>query len=119
MPGSFTAGVEVPRPEPQQGEPGEELTELQEKLEDLRQLLIEGVPAVPEERDDEAQARWLLAHMLDWHWREEKTAWWEFFRLCDLTEEDLLDEKAAIAGLRWQERLPKVGSESAATTPPG
>ena len=66
---------------------------------------------MPEERDGEGQARWLLAHLLDWHWREEKAAWWEFFRLCDLPEEDMRDEKAAIAGLRWREQLPKVGKE--------
>ena len=107
----IAAGVEVRRPQPQEGEPGEELTERQEKLEDLRRRLIEGLSPLPEERDPEGQARWLLAHMLDWHWREEKAAWWEFFRLCDLPEEDLRDEKAGIAGLEWREQLPKVGKE--------
>ncbi len=107
----IAAGVEVARPQPREGEPGEELTERQEKLEDLRRRLIEGLSPLPEERDDEEQARWLLAHMLDWHWREEKAAWWEFFRLRDLPEEDMRDEKAAIAGLRWREQLPKVGKE--------
>ncbi len=107
----IAAGVEVARPQPQEGEPGEELTERQERLEDLRRRLIEGLSPLPEERDEEAQARWLLAHLLDWHWREEKAAWWEFFRLCDLPEEDLRDEKAGIAGLEWRKQLPKVGKE--------
>ena len=25
--------------------------------------------------------RWLLAFLIDWHHREEKANWWEFFRL--------------------------------------
>jgi hypothetical protein len=49
--------------------------------------------------DDNKQAQWLLAHLLDWHRREAKAPWWEFIRLRDLTEEELLDEKAAVAGL--------------------
>ena len=104
-------GKEVPRPQLKEGEPGEELTERQQELEDLRRQLTEGVSQLPEERNGEEQGRWLLAYMLDWHWREEKTAWWEFFRLRDLPEEELLDEKAAIAGLVWKEQLPKVGRE--------
>ena len=34
-------------------------------------------------------------YLLDWHRREEKAAWWEYFRLRDLPDEDLLDERAA------------------------
>src|SRR5262249_9091392 len=36
---------------------------------------------------------------LDWHRREEKAIWWEYFRLSALSAEDLLDERAAISGL--------------------
>ncbi len=104
-------GVEVPRPEPAGGEPGDELKAWQQALSELRQRLTTGVAPVAEGRDDEAQARWLLAHMLDWHWREEKAAWWEYYRLRDLPEEELYDEKAAIVGLVWRERLPKLGKE--------
>ena len=104
-------GKEVPRPQPQEGEPGEELTERQQEVEELRRRLIDGVSPLPEERNGEEQGRWLLAYMLDWHWREEKTAWWEFFRLRDLPEDELIDEKAAVAGLEWKEQLPKVGRE--------
>ena len=104
-------GKEVPRPQPQEGEPGEELTERQQEVEELRRRLIDGVSPLPGERNGEEQGRWLLAYMLDWHWREEKTAWWEFFRLRDLPEDELYDEKAAVAGLEWKEQLPKVGRE--------
>src|ERR1700738_2649410 len=38
----------------------------------------------------------VFAYVLDWHRREEKSAWWEYFRLCDLSAEDLLDERSGI-----------------------
>ena len=67
--------------------------------------LIAGIPTERSERSDEQQALWLLAHLLDFHRREAKAPWWEFFRLRDLTEEDLLDEKAAVGGLRFVTRI--------------
>ena len=51
-----------------------------------------GVPEAREGPDDEQQARWLLAYLLDCHRREDKADWWEFFRLCELPDEDLFDE---------------------------
>ena len=104
-------GKEVPRPQPREGEAGEQLKGWQQELEDLRGRLTDGLSPQPEERNGDQQGRWLLAYMLDWHWREEKAAWWEYFRLRDLPVEELYDEKAAIAGLVWREQLPKVGKE--------
>jgi hypothetical protein len=46
--------------------------------------------------------RWLLAQMLEWHRREEKSAWWEYFRLCDLSETELQEDKTALGGLTYQ-----------------
>ena len=45
------------------------------------------VPDDPAERTPEQQARWLLAQLLGWHRREDKSIWWEFYRLMDLTDE--------------------------------
>src|SRR5690606_397463 len=41
----------------------------------------------------------------EWHRREEKAAWWEFFRLRDLPLEDYLEERSALASLRWVETV--------------
>src|SRR5262249_32878824 len=40
-----------------------------------------------------------------WHRREEKAPWWEYFRLRELSDEALLDENAALAGLMFAERV--------------
>ena len=48
----------------------------------------------------EAEARRLLADLLDWHRREEKSQWWRWFELrLQLTIEELVGERDALAGL--------------------
>jgi hypothetical protein len=46
-----------------------------------------------------------LAQILEWHRREDKVEWWEYFRLNAMAEEDLLDERAGIAGLLFERRV--------------
>jgi predicted RecB family nuclease len=45
--------------------------------------------------------RWLLSYMLEFHRREEKAPWWEYFRLRSLIDEELLEERDAISGLQF------------------
>jgi hypothetical protein len=65
--------------------------------------LTHGIPDDVAERTAEQQARWLLAFMLDWHGREKKAVWWEYYRLRDLSAEDLLHERAGLSGLTFME----------------
>ncbi|HWZ43215.1 MAG TPA: TM0106 family RecB-like putative nuclease [Candidatus Saccharimonadales bacterium] len=101
----IAAGGQAPRPQIQQGTPPAAVDERQQRVAALFARLTEGVPVEPEKRSEEEYARWLLAALLDWHRREEKAEWWEFFRLRELSDDDLLDEKSAIAGLQWVERI--------------
>jgi uncharacterized protein len=96
---------EVPRPMPSADAPSERVNALDQAAEQLRSRLLEGVPALEKDRNAEEQVRWMLAYLIDWHRREEKADWWEFFRLCELPDEDLLDERKAIAGLEYVERV--------------
>jgi hypothetical protein len=57
------------------------------------------------ELEKQEQGRWLLGNVLDWHRREDKAAWWEYFRLCALSDEELLDEKSALSGLVFIEAV--------------
>jgi uncharacterized protein len=68
------------------------------------------VPVDPAQRSAEQRALWLLANILDWHRREEKAPWWEYFRLRELPDESLLDETAALAGLEFVERVSRARS---------
>jgi hypothetical protein len=39
--------------------------------------------------------------MLDWHGREKKAVWWEYFRFRDLSPQDLLRERAGLADITF------------------
>ncbi|MBN9614739.1 MAG: TM0106 family RecB-like putative nuclease [Acidobacteriales bacterium] len=92
-------GNDVPRPVPGDGAPNEKVTDWLVKISALIERLTADIPADPEERNQDQQARWVLANILDWHRREEKAVWWEYFRLADLSVEDLLEERAGLSGL--------------------
>ena len=94
-------GVAVPRPKPGDGAANENVTDWLIKINALIERLTTGIPVDPEQRDEEQQARWILANVLDWHRREEKVVWWDYFRLADLSAEDLLDERAGLSGLTF------------------
>ncbi|RWJ74663.1 MAG: TM0106 family RecB-like putative nuclease [Mesorhizobium sp.] len=94
-------GTAVPRPEPGDGAPNENVSEWLELIGPLFDKLTADVPADPAERNDDQQGRWILANLLDYHRREEKSVWWELFRLSDLSAEDLMDERAGLSGLSF------------------
>ena len=92
-------GQEVPRPGPREAERPAEMTETQANAQALADALG-NVPGDPAERTPEQHARWLLAQLLGWHRREDKSTWWEFFRwVFDLTPEELVDESGPIGRL--------------------
>src|SRR6202020_560913 len=67
--------------------------------------LTEEIPADQLERTEEQRARWLLAQLLDWHRRENKSTHWEGFRLADLDDQELLEERAGLGRLKFVKRL--------------
>ena len=85
-------GQEVPRPIVRENQLPADLTEAQARIEALAARLSADVPADPGARNGEQAARWLLAQLLGWFRREDKSMWWEFHRLMDLTPEQLVDE---------------------------
>jgi uncharacterized protein len=100
-------GTSIPRPAPGEGAPTENITEHQQRIQPLFDALVKDIPFEKENRTDEQQARWLLANMLDWYRREKKSFWWEVFRLQDLTDEELLEEKDALSGLIYTHKREK------------
>lgn len=97
------AGATLLRPSVSDGAPAEAVSERQQQSAALSEALLTGVPADPQMRNAEEVARFLLANLIDWHRRESKADWWEYFRLKDLTDEELLDERSALSGLELEE----------------
>ena len=83
-----------PRPPLDPGDPSEAVDEKRQRTLALMARLQNG-----------EQARWLLSYMLEFHRREEKAPWWEYFRLKSLTDEELLEERDAISGLRFVKQV--------------
>jgi predicted RecB family nuclease len=67
----------------------------------LRGLLLDGVPEDPDARSGEEADCWLLAQLLDYHRRDAKPGWWEFFDRLTRSELELIEQDSeAIGGLR-------------------
>ena len=90
------------RPVVAAAQPSAVLTDWMREVEERTAGLLAGL-AVADHSDD-AEARRLLADLLDWHRREEKSQWWRWFELKDsLTVEELIGERDALAGLTFVE----------------
>ena len=91
-------GQTVPRPVPRVDTMPADLTEAQARVQALVERLAgpDVVPVDPADRTPEQHAGWLLAQLLGWHRREDKSMWWDFHRLMELTPEQLVEEDAAI-----------------------
>jgi predicted RecB family nuclease len=96
------AGAAIARPEIGDGAAPEELDERQKRVAELAAELTRDVPT--ENRTAKQQGLWMLAQVLDWHRRENKASWWEGYRLRDLDEEDLAEERASLVGLHFVKR---------------
>jgi predicted RecB family nuclease len=93
-------GKAIARPAIEDGAAPEDVDARQQRVAELVKNLTDGISADPQERSEDDKARWLLAAMLDWHRREDKATWWEYYKLRDMKDEDLLEERQGLAGLK-------------------
>ncbi|MGE0393636.1 MAG: TM0106 family RecB-like putative nuclease [Vicinamibacterales bacterium] len=105
---ALAEGTEIPRPLSPEDAAAEEVDERQQRVNALRERLLTGVPPDPISRTPDQQARWILAYLLDFHRREAKADFWEFYRLCELPPADLIDERKAVASLRFAGQVEEV-----------
>ena len=90
----------VPRPAVREEETDQEQETTSETAE-LFQALTAGLPADDDELDDDQRARRLLAYLLEFHRREDKSTWWEFFDRCGLKGEEFIENRATLGGLTY------------------
>ena len=93
-------GLAWERPVATAPRPSDALTDWLRAVEERVAALAGGLPF--EDLSPDAEGRRLLADLLDWHRREEKSQWWRWFELKDdLTVEELVGERDAIGGLEF------------------
>src|SRR5438094_7768731 len=93
---------DIPRPGPEEVEPSDTLRDIDERTAVLVDRLLEGVPEEAADRSKEQQARYLLAHSLNWHRREGKSEWWEYYRKWSVTDEQLVEDREAIGAIEFR-----------------
>ena len=93
------AGAVVPRPAAVSPEAPASLSESAAEVQEVADLLSEGVPADRIDRTDEQHAAWLLAQLLSWHRREAKVAYWEFFNRMGMGPDELVEDRTALGRL--------------------
>ena len=103
----ISLGAAIPRLEVKTGDANQDVSERQKRIETLRARLLD-------ETHDDRSSRRLLAYLLDWQYREEKSTWWEFHRLRTLSPEEFADDPAVLSGLVLVDRLGPVLSAKTA-----
>ena len=104
-------GLELPRPEPPRPEETSD-SEQQQEVNRLVDKLLADLPGEQSQMDSDQRATWLLAQLLNWHRREDKSFWWEYFRLRDeLDESERLTDPSTLGALSpagsWPDPRPR------------
>jgi predicted RecB family nuclease len=92
--------LERPKPDPdaEKKAKNERNTEATAVVEELRI----GLPELESDDSVEQRARRVLAHLVGWHWREQKSAWWEYYRAKELPALERLEDRAVLHGLVYE-----------------
>jgi uncharacterized protein len=101
--GDLAARLGAPLPRPVAKPPDEDKTD--PEVVALYARLTEGLPEDPSRSTPEQNGRRLVANLLEWHRREDNPKWWNWFRLCELSDEELVEERGALGGLSFVEEV--------------
>jgi predicted RecB family nuclease len=74
----------------------------------LASRLTEDVTLAPSLR----AAHQLMADLLEWHWREAKSSWWDYHRARELAPDERIADRAALGGLEY---VGAIGKEKRST----
>jgi predicted RecB family nuclease len=92
-------GASLPRPPLAQGTASEAVAAGSAAIEALAAELADGIPVDPEARTEKERAMMLLASLLDWHRRDAKPSWWEYFARLNASDDELIEDASTLGGL--------------------
>jgi predicted RecB family nuclease len=101
-------GKPLPRPVRKEAEAGEELAAEIQQTAVLAERLAAGLSTNESEWTNQQRASWLLGQMLEYHRREDKSAWWEYYKLRGMTDEELQQDNTALGGLFYVGEVDRV-----------
>ena len=90
------------RPQP---DPEAEKKAKNERNDEAAKVAVELRVGLPEDEAAdtvEQRARRVLSHLVGWHWREQKSAWWEYYRAKELPAVERLEDRAVLHGLVYE-----------------
>ena len=106
-------GEDLPRPVVKALKETED-SEAQKAVNELVAALVAGLPESPADMSGDQRGQWMLAHLLNWHRRENKSFWWRYFHLATLTDEERREETDALGELTfecsWPDPAPRARS---------
>ncbi len=97
------------RPDYEEEEASDQVKERDQRVRALFDELTHDISLNHNERNNEEQAKWLLAHLIAYYRREERSNAWEFHYLNDLELDELFYERKAIAYLKFTKDLSEDG----------
>jgi predicted RecB family nuclease len=101
-------GAPLPRPEPKEDAPSENLTEYLQRVRAIEERLTASLPEDNETWTESQKATALLADLLEWHRREDKSKYWEYFNRCDYSDDEFITDRATLGGLVYVGEVEKV-----------
>jgi uncharacterized protein len=96
-----TRGAPLPRPQPRSPDASDKQLAANEETAQLQAQLTDGLPRDPSAHTPREAACALLAALLDWHRREEKSEWWAYFERQGKTDAQLVDDTECIGDIAW------------------
>jgi predicted RecB family nuclease len=95
-------GRALPRPAPVSGDAAESRKERSKEATLVVEQLQTGLPEDAAQDSPEQRARRVLSQLVGWHWREQKSAWWEYFRAKELPPSERLADRHLLDGLSFE-----------------
>lgn len=83
----------------QKEEPTSKAAQNRQIANQFAQSMLDGVPLNETEKTERQRLSELLAHLLEFHWREAKPVFWAMYDRHEMTEQELFEDPGCLAGL--------------------
>lgn len=92
-------GAALARPVSKEEPLSENLSEYLQRVRAVEERLMASLPEEKETWTESHKATALLADLLEWHRREDKSKYWEYFTRCDYSDDEFITDPATLGGL--------------------